>query len=99
MDPAESFSEIYMVCEAHLVDITEFCAPKFRKFCNSFERFSHKIFVISTPRACVFGYERTIDSIGSFGDAMRFAQRTLAEKKSNSVGVARRNFGNFAILS
>ena len=32
------------------------------------------------PRACVFGSERTIDSIGSFGDAIRFAQRTLAEK-------------------
>ena len=31
------------------------------------------------PRACVFGSERTIDSIGSFGDAIRFAQRTLAE--------------------
>ena len=31
------------------------------------------------PRACVFGSERTIDSSGSFGDAIRFAQRTLAE--------------------
>ena len=46
----------------------------------------------------LFGSERIIDSIESFGDAIRFAQRTLAEKKSNSVRVARRNSGNFAIL-
>ena len=31
------------------------------------------------PRACVFGSERTIDSIGSFGDAIRFVLRKLAE--------------------
>ena len=32
------------------------------------------------PCAYVFGTERTIDSIESFSDAMRFAKRTLAAK-------------------
>ena len=50
------------------------------------------------PRACIFRSERTIDSTGSFGDAIRFAQRTLAEKNSNSVRAARRISENFPIL-
>ena len=54
-------------------------APKFRKFCNSFARFSHKICVISTPRVCFFGSERTMDPAESFSDVIRFAQRMLAE--------------------
>ena len=54
-------------------------APKFRKFCNSFARFSHKICAISTPRACFFGSERTMDPDESFSDVLRFAQRMLAE--------------------
>ena len=49
-------------------------------FCKIFAGVWNKICVISTPRACSFGSERTIDSIKSFGDAIRFAQRTLAEK-------------------
>ena len=54
-------------------------APKFRKICNSFAGFWHKICVISTPRACFFGAERTMDSVQSFSDGIRFAQRVLAE--------------------
>ena len=58
-------------------------APKFRKVYKTFAGFWTKLSfcVISTPRACFFGSERTIDSIESFVDAMRFAQRTLAIKK------------------
>ena len=54
-------------------------APKFRKFCNSFARFSHRICVISTPRACFFGSARTMNPDESFSDVLRFAQRMLAE--------------------
>ena len=53
-------------------------APKFRKFRNSFAGFWHKICVISTPSACFFGAERTMGSVQSFGDGIRFAQRVLA---------------------
>jgi len=35
--------------------------------------------VISTPRACFFGAERTMDSVQSFSNGIRFAQRVLAE--------------------
>ena len=55
-------------------------APKFRISCNSFARFSHKVCVISTPRAYFFGSERTMDPAESFSDVIRFAQRMLAEK-------------------
>ena len=61
-------------------------APKFRKFCNSFARFSHKICVISTPRACFFGSERTMDPVESFSDVIRFAQRMLAWTKREFCG-------------
>ena len=52
---------------------------KFRKFCNSFARFSHKICVISTPRVCFFESERTMDPAESFGDIILFGNRMLAE--------------------
>ena len=83
----------YKICAAHAGRVHAIFlrkAPKFRKFCKTFAGFWNKICVISTPRACSFGSERTIDSTESFRDAIRFAQRTLAEKKSNSVRVARR---------
>ena len=54
-------------------------APKFRKVCNSFAGFWHKICVSSTPRASFFGYSCNADSINSIGDVLKYAQRTLAE--------------------
>ena len=45
-------------------------------------------------------FKRNINSVESFGDAIRFTQRTLpGKKKLNSVRLARQNSGNFAILS
>ena len=45
-------------------------------------------------------FKRNIHSVESFGDAIRFTQRTLpGKKKLNSVRLARQNSGNFAILS
>ena len=62
----------------------QFCLRKPRRnsesFAIFFAGFSHKIRVISTPRACFFGSERTMDPVGSFSDIIRFVQRTLPEK-------------------
>ena len=103
-DFTESDKDVKKTCATHAGRMHAFfCAfegaPKFRMFCKTFAGFWNKICVISTPRACFFGSERTIDLIESFGDAICFAQRTLAEKNSNYVREARRNSKNFAILS
>ena len=92
-------------CAAHAGRLQAFfCARRgeiseilqnFRRIFGIFCLFWNKISVISTPCACFFGCKTTIDLIESFVDAICFAQRTLAEKNSNSARVARRNSGKF----
>ena len=48
--------------------------------------------MISTPRACFFGSERTMNPVESFSDVIRFAQRMLAEKGEFSVCAWRAKF-------
>ena len=74
-------------------------APKFRKFCNSFAGFSHKICVISTPRLIfrVWTHNRPGRELKCYHVCC--AAHAGREKFSNSVRMARRNSGSFAILS
>ena len=64
-----------------------------------FAGFSHKICVISTPRACILESERTMDPVESFSGVIRFAQRMLAEKNEFCArGASKfRKFSNFFV--
>ena len=54
-------------------------ALKFRKICNYFERLLRKICMILARHSGFFAFQRSADSVKSFNDVLRVAQRTLAE--------------------
>ena len=52
---------------------------KFREIRNYFERLLRKICVILARHSGFFEFQRSADSVKSFNDVLRVAQRTLAE--------------------
>ena len=54
-------------------------ALKFREICTYFERLLRKICVILARHSSFFAFQRSADSVKSFNDVLRVAQRTLAE--------------------
>ena len=101
-DFTESFSDVTRFAQRALADCTQYCL---RAACRNSENFAffanflRKSRVISMPDAHFFGCEQTSKFRKSGSDVVKISATNAARIHAIFLRKARRNSGNFAILS